>query len=90
LTRNPKITGTDELWRIKEYNQDYLHINNVNFAGQGQHVCQRKIDSKTNGKDREVTIDFRNPYPASDCNWNGGGFKPLSQLIRVYVPEEQS
>ncbi len=77
--------------RIKEYNGDYLHINNVNFAGAKANMfVSEKIDSKTNGKDREVTINFRNPYPASDCNLERGGLclnATLRNWIRIYVPE---
>ncbi len=77
--------------RIKEYKQDYLHINNVNFAGAKSNMfVSEKIDSKTKGKDREVTVNFRNPYPASDCNLERGGLclnATLRNWIRVYVPE---
>lgn len=77
--------------RIKEYQGDYLHINNVNFAGAKANMfVSEKIDSKTNGKNREVTVNFRNPYPASDCNLERGGLclnAPLRNWIRVYVPK---
>ncbi len=77
--------------RIKEYQGDYLHINNVNFAGAKSNMfVSEKIDSKTNGKDREVTVNFRNPYPASDCNLERGGLclnATLRNWIRVYVPQ---
>ena len=48
------------------------------------------IDSKTNGKEREVVIVFRNPYPASDCNLERGGLclnAVLRNWIRFYVPQ---
>jgi hypothetical protein len=77
--------------RIKESQSDYLHINNVNFAGAKSNMfVNESIDSKTNGLDREVTISFVNPYPASDCNLERGGLclnATLRNWIRFYVPQ---
>lgn len=77
--------------RIREYKGDYLHINNINFAGAKSNMfVSESIESKTNGKDREVVIVFRNPYPASDCNLERGGLclnAILRNWIRFYVPE---
>ncbi len=77
--------------KIRDYKGDYLHINNVNFAGAKSNMfVSEKINSKTNGKDREVTVNFRNPYPASDCNLKRGGLclnATLRNWIRVYVPQ---
>ncbi|OGK22311.1 hypothetical protein A2866_05355 [Candidatus Roizmanbacteria bacterium RIFCSPHIGHO2_01_FULL_39_8] len=82
--------------RVREYEGDYLYVNNVNFAGAKSNLfVTQSIDSKTklnnNGKiSREVTIEFRNPYPASDCNLERGGLclnATLRDWIRFYVPE---
>lgn len=77
--------------RIRDYKGDYLHINNVNFAGAKANMfVSEEIESKTNGKDREVIINFRNPYPPSDCNLERGGLclnATLRNWIRFYVPE---
>jgi len=77
--------------RIRDYKGDYLHINNVNFAGAKSNMfVSESIESKTNGKEREVVIVFRNPYPASDCNLERGGLclnAILRNWIRFYVPE---
>ncbi len=77
--------------KIRDYERDYLHINNVNFAGAKSNMfVSEKIDSKTNGKNREVTVNFRNPYPASDCNLERGGLclnATLRNWIRVYIPQ---
>ncbi|MFA6080903.1 MAG: DUF4012 domain-containing protein [Patescibacteria group bacterium] len=77
--------------RIRDFKGDYLHINNVNFAGAKSNMfVSESIDSKTNGTEREVTIVFRNPYPASDCNLERGGLclnATLRNWIRFYVPE---
>ncbi len=77
--------------RIRDFKGDYLHINNVNFAGAKSNMfVSESIDSKTNGSEREVTINFKNPYPASDCNLERGGLclnAPLRNWIRFYVPQ---
>ncbi len=77
--------------RLREAKGDYLHINNVNFAGAKSNMfVSESIESKTNGSEREVTIVFRNPYPASDCNLERGGLclnATLRNWIRFYVPE---
>lgn len=77
--------------RIRNFDGDYLHINNVNFAGAKSNMfVSESIDSKTNGNEREVTIIFKNPYPASDCNLERGGLclnATLRNWIRFYVPQ---
>src|SRR3989338_5658456 len=82
--------------RIRDYSGDYLHVNNVNFAGAKANLfTSQSISSKTklndNGKiTREVTVEFRNPYPHSDCNLERGGLclnATLRNWIRFYVPK---
>lgn len=77
--------------RIKNYQFDYLHINNVNFAGAKANMfVSEEIESMTNGKKREVTIEFKNPFPHSDCNLERGGLclnATLRNWIRIYVPK---
>ncbi len=80
--------------RIIEAKGDYLHVNNVNFAGAKSNLfVQKTITSKTTlgGQiQREVEIEYRNPYPHSDCNLERGGLclnAPLRNWLRVYVPK---
>lgn len=82
--------------KVRDYAGDFLYINNVNFAGAKSNLfVSESITSTTktndNGKvTREVTIDFRNPYPASDCNLERGGLclnATLRNWIRFYVPK---
>ncbi|HRN69702.1 MAG TPA: DUF4012 domain-containing protein [Candidatus Woesebacteria bacterium] len=81
--------------RIREYDGDYLHINNVNFAGAKSNMfIDEEITSETtfeNGKaKRTVKIVFKNPYEHSDCNLERGGLclnATLRNWIRFYVPE---
>ncbi len=85
------VEQLDFAGRIRDYKGDYLHINSVNFAGAKANLfVSEKVDSKTNGKNREVTVDFRNPYPHSDCNLERGGLclnATLRNWIRFYVPK---
>jgi hypothetical protein len=81
--------------RIMPFEGDYLHINNVNFAGAKSNLfVTEAIESKTTEKDgkiqKEVIITFRNPYAHSDCNLERGGLclnATLRNWIRFYVPQ---
>jgi len=80
--------------RIDSYEGDYLHVNNVNFAGakSNMFIDEELISTTTfeGGKVmREVTMKFKNPHPASDCNLERGGLclnATLRNWIRFYVP----
>lgn len=82
--------------RIKEYDGDYLHINDCNFAGAKSNMfikvnVDQKIEIGSDGEvTKTVTIDYRNPEPASDCNLESGELC-LNGLyrdwIRLYVPK---
>src|SRR3989339_815029 len=76
--------------KIKDYKGDYLHINNVNFAGAKSNMfVNESITSETKDSQRNVTIVFKNPYPHSDCNLERGGLclnATLRNWIRFYVP----
>lgn len=82
--------------RIRDYSGDYLHVNNVNFAGAKSNLfITQTITSKTkfgsSGQiEREVNLEFRNPYPHSDCNLERGGLclnATLRDWVRIYVPK---
>lgn len=81
--------------RIRSAKSDYLHVNNVNFAGAKSNLfITETLTSKTkfsNGKiEREVTVEFKNPFPHSDCNLERGGLclnATLRNWMRIYVPE---
>jgi len=81
--------------RIKDYKGDYLHINNTNFAGAKANMYTRyKVDSSTENQGnkyiRELTLEYNNIYPASDCNLERGNLclnATLRNWVRVYVPQ---
>ncbi len=77
--------------RIVEFDGDYLHINNVNFAGAKSNLfVTEEVRSITKGKNRQVIVELKNPYPHSDCNLERGGLclnATLRNWIRFYVPK---
>jgi hypothetical protein len=83
--------------RISDYEGDYLHINDVNFGGAKanmfvKHAVKQEIDVAGDGKvTKTITIDYKNPSKASNCNLAvEGGLclnAPLRNWLRVYVPK---
>lgn len=81
--------------RLNDYKGDYLHINNVNFAGAKSNLfvsetITSKANSKSGGIEREVKVDYKNPYAHSDCNLERGGLclnATLRNWVRLYVPK---
>lgn len=89
--------------RIKDFDGDYLHISDVNFAGAKSNLfVKHDVTSKTTIEGdgtvkREVTIVYKNPYPHSNCDLEEGGGKlgyaglcinaTLRNWFRMYVPE---
>ena len=81
--------------RIRSAEGDYLHVNTVNFAGAKSNLFVSESITSTakssNGAvEREVQVDFKNPYPHSDCNLERGGLclnATLRNWVRIYVPE---
>ena len=74
---------------------DYLHINNSNMSGAkaNMFVSDSVIKDTTVNSDGTITtklnIDYKNPYPGSDCGLESGGLclnAPLRNWVRVYVP----
>lgn len=82
--------------RIKEYEGDYLHINDCNFAGAKSNMfikvkVNQEIKTEAGGEiTKTITIDYLNPEPPSNCNLEAGELC-LNGLyrdwVRVYVPQ---
>lgn len=75
---------------------DYLHINNANMAGQKANLFVKEKFTKDTTVNADgtitttLTVDYRNPFPGSDCNLERGGLclnAPLRNWVRVYVPK---
>ncbi|MFC1646849.1 DUF4012 domain-containing protein [Patescibacteria group bacterium] len=94
-----RIMAKDETAALLSYKEgsgwDYLHINNSNMAGAKSNMfVSQKVTKETdiNGDgtvSTKLTIDYKNPYPGSDCGLESGGLclnAPLRNWIRVYTP----
>jgi hypothetical protein len=82
--------------RIKDFEGDYFHLNDCNFAGAKSNMYIREeivqeIKKESDGSlVKTVTIDYKNPAPASNCNLEKGdlclnGY--YRNWFRLYVPE---
>ncbi|OGH10539.1 MAG: hypothetical protein A2857_00430 [Candidatus Levybacteria bacterium RIFCSPHIGHO2_01_FULL_36_15] len=99
LFNNDAQSGIEALnlaGRIKNFEGDYLHINDSNFGGakSNMYVNQSVKVEYNVDSDKKITktltIDYKNPYQASDCNLERGGLclnGILRNYIRVYVPK---
>ncbi len=94
-----RIMTASESAAILKYKEgqgwDYLTINEANMGGAKSNMfVSEKItkDTTVNGDGTmttNLTIDYKNPYPGSDCGLASGGLclnAPLRDWIRIYVP----
>jgi hypothetical protein len=89
-------TETATLLKYKEdAGWDYIHLNNSNMAGAKSNMfVSEKVtkDTTVNGDGTattKLTVDYKNPYPGSDCGLESGGLclnAPLRNWVRVYAP----
>lgn len=82
--------------QIRNYDGNYLHINDVNFAGAKsnmfvQEFVKYDLSTDQNGAGTvTLTIDYKNPAPPSDCGLESGGLclnGLLRNWLRIYVPK---
>lgn len=82
--------------RIKDFEGDYVHINDSNFAGAKVNIfvrerVEQKVEVATDGTVTEnLTIQYKNPAQPSDCNLESGGLclnAPYRDWVRIYVPK---
>ncbi|HUS59875.1 MAG TPA: DUF4012 domain-containing protein [Nevskiaceae bacterium] len=90
------IEALNAAGRIKEYDGDYFHLNDCNFAGAKsnmfieQNVTQEIEIGSDGAVTKTVTIDYRNPAPPSNCNLEAGELclnAPYRDWIRLFVPQ---
>lgn len=89
-------TETATLLKYKEdAGWDYIHLNNSNMAGAKSNMFVSEEvtkDTTVNGDGTvttKLTVDYKNPYPGSDCGLESGGLclnAPLRNWVRVYAP----
>ncbi|MDP2649275.1 MAG: DUF4012 domain-containing protein [bacterium] len=82
--------------RIKDFEGDYLHINDTNFGGQKSNMyvkeaVEQNYEVKSDGSIvKTITINYKNPQPPSDCNLERGNLclnAILRNWLRIYVPK---
>ncbi|MCL4352857.1 DUF4012 domain-containing protein [Patescibacteria group bacterium] len=90
------IEALNAAGRIKAFDGDYLHINEANFGGAKSNLYVKEAVTQNIQVDSSgvitntVTINYKNPYPPSDCSLARGGLclnAVLRDWIRVYVPK---
>lgn len=87
---------TATLLKYKENNGwDYVHLNNSNMAGakSNMFVSEKVTKDVTVNTDGTIltkfSVDYKNPYPGSDCGLESGGLclnAPLRNWVRIYTP----
>lgn len=82
--------------RVKTFEGDYLHINESNFGGAKSNMyvkenVEQEYEIKSDGTIiKTVTVNYKNPYPPSDCNLERGGLclnADLRNWFRIFVPK---
>ncbi len=94
-----RIATASESAAVLKYKEgngwDYLHVNNSNMAGAKSNMFVSEEFAKevtVNGDGTmttKLTVDYKNPYPGSDCGLESGGLclnAPLRNWVRVYAP----
>lgn len=81
--------------RIRDYDGDYLHINDANLGGAKsnmfvQHFIKQEYETKDGEIIGTITIEYKNPNEGSPgCNLEVGGLclnGPMPNWLRIYVP----
>ena len=81
--------------RIRDFEGDYLHINEVSFSGAKVNIfLEQEVENSYEVKGGEitktVTMKYKNPYPPSDCNLERGALclnAEYRDWFRIYVPK---
>ncbi|MBI2034994.1 MAG: DUF4012 domain-containing protein, partial [Candidatus Levybacteria bacterium] len=82
--------------KIKQFDGDYLHINDTNFGGAKANLfTTQEVEVKYEVENggvivKTVTIQYNNPHPPSDCNLERGRLclnAPLRDWLRIYAPK---
>lgn len=77
--------------RIKDYDGDYLHVNDANLGGAKSNLFVKETIEKELTKDDKgrwlstLTITYQNPVPMSDCNLERKSGLCLNGILRNYV-----
>jgi len=90
------IEALNAAGRIKNFDGDYLHINQTSFSGAKVNIfleeeVENNYDIKSDGTiTKTVVIHYKNPHPPSDCNLERGGLclnAEYRDWFRIYAPK---
>lgn len=90
------LEGVGVAGRIEDYDADYFHINDINFAGAKSNLfiteeVEQDITISEDGTvNKKVTVTYKNPAPASNCDLEAGKLclnGIYRDVVRVYVPQ---
>lgn len=88
--------GLNAAGRVMSFDGDYFNINEANFGGAksnmfvSEAVTQDYNVASDGSVTKTVTVDYKNPYPPSDCNLARGNLclnAVLRDWFRIYVPK---
>jgi hypothetical protein len=88
--------GLNAAGRVMPFEGDYFNINEANFGGAksnmfvSEAVTQDYSVASDGTVTKTVTVDYKNPYPPSDCNLARGNLcldAVLRDWFRIYVPK---
>jgi hypothetical protein len=88
--------GLNAAGRIMPFTGDYFNINEANFGGAksnmfvSETVTQDYVLQSDGSIVKTVTVNYKNPYPPSDCNLEHGNLclnAVLRDWVRLYVPQ---
>ncbi len=89
------IEALNAAGRIRDFDGDYLHVNDTSFSGAKVNIFMREevennFDVANDGTiTKTVVIHYKNPYPPSDCNLERGALclnADYRNWLRIYVP----
>lgn len=80
--------------RIKDYQGDYLHINDTNLGGAKSNLfittkVDLNVETSAQGTANQLEVTYRNPAPASNCNLEAGKLclnGIYRNWVRFYLP----
>ena len=90
------IESLNAAGKILPFEGDYLHINESNFSGAKVNIFMQQTVDNNYTVDKEgvitktVTINYKNPFPPSDCSLASGGLclnAEYRDWIRILVPK---
>jgi hypothetical protein len=88
--------GLNAAGRVMPFTGDYFNINEANFGGAKSNMFVSEAVSQDYNLQSDgsivktVTVDYKNPYPPSDCNLERGNLclnAVLRDWVRIYVPK---